>query len=141
MCNSEIPMMESGFNSITVVCTRVWRYMLGRLTSPTPCDSKHQIHPTRDGRQELHGACAQAQESAWLSSDPLPHSRCSGVTTLPWSHELWRQMVTGPIPHGARITLNAFRSGFMGDCNREQSFAMLDTFFGLGGNFIDTYVL
>ena len=28
----------------------------------------------------------------------------------------------------------------MGECSKEQSFALLDAFFKLGGNFIDTYV-
>ena len=32
------------------------------------------------------------------------------------------------------------RKGFMGECNKEQSFALLDEFYRLGGNFIDTYV-
>ena len=28
----------------------------------------------------------------------------------------------------------------MGECSKEQSFALLDAFFDLGGNFLDTYV-
>lgn len=28
----------------------------------------------------------------------------------------------------------------MGECSKEQSFALLDTFFDLGGNFLDTWV-
>lgn len=28
----------------------------------------------------------------------------------------------------------------MGECNKEQTFALLDAFFEAGGNFIDTYV-
>lgn len=28
----------------------------------------------------------------------------------------------------------------MGECNKEQTFALLDEFYRLGGNFIDTYV-
>jgi hypothetical protein len=28
----------------------------------------------------------------------------------------------------------------MGECDKKQSFALLDEFFKLGGNFIDTYV-
>ena len=30
------------------------------------------------------------------------------------------------------------RQDFMGECDKENSFAILDTFFEMGGNFIDT---
>ena len=33
------------------------------------------------------------------------------------------------------------RKQLMGECNKEQSFALLDEFYRLGGNFIDTYVI
>ncbi len=29
----------------------------------------------------------------------------------------------------------------MGECNKEQTFALLDAFYEAGGNFIDTYVV
>lgn len=42
--------------------------------------------------------------------------------------------------HLSHVAKFRYRSGFMGECDKDQSFAMLDTFVELGGNFLDTYV-
>lgn len=38
------------------------------------------------------------------------------------------------------VSLTSCREPYMGECSKEISFAILDTFFDHGGNFIDTYV-
>jgi aryl-alcohol dehydrogenase-like predicted oxidoreductase len=38
------------------------------------------------------------------------------------------------------LIIAQYRKDFMGECSKEQSFALLDAFFVLGGNFLDTCV-
>lgn len=39
---------------------------------------------------------------------------------------------------GFKITLH--REHFMGKCKKDEAFALMDEFYNMGGNFIDTYV-
>lgn len=40
--------------------------------------------------------------------------------------------------HFGRVLLIAYRESFMGECKKEDAFAIMDAFYDHGGNFIDT---
>lgn len=71
---------------------------------------------------------------------------------MPGGDEFWNQLVnlfrTNSIlqypPLFLKVLLlllRIYRESFMGECKKDDAFAILDTFYDYGGNFIDTYVL
>jgi hypothetical protein len=60
---------------------------------------------------------------------------------MSWNHELRDNLVCPRYeiycqPQLTRVT--PCRNEFMGECSKEQSFAILDAFYKQGGNFLDT---
>lgn len=43
-----------------------------------------------------------------------------------------------PEPFGRNLMF--YREHFMGKCSKDGAFALMDAFYDMGGNFIDTYV-
>ncbi len=43
-----------------------------------------------------------------------------------------------PEPFGRNLMF--YREHFMGKCSKDDAFALMDAFYDMGGNFIDTYV-